>query len=67
MSLPWLAQADPEVYIEPDFRVPPLIGTAVMRRDIGNQIGGVVREMLNRHAAGRDSPAPRDENRLNEK
>lgn len=46
--------------------MPPLIGTAVMRRDIGKQVGGVVQEMLKRYSAGRDDAAPRDENGRNE-
>lgn len=37
--------------LEPSFWVPPLIGPAVMRRDIAAQIGGVVREIERRQAA----------------
>ena len=47
--------------IEPDFWVPPLIGAALMRRDIGKQIAGVVREMLRRHAAGDDDETLRND------
>lgn len=47
--------------IEPDFWVPPLIGTALMRRDIGKQVAGVVQEMLRRHAAGRDDATLRND------
>jgi len=45
--------------IEPDFWVPPLIGTALMRRDIRKNVEGVVQEMLRRYAAARkDAAAP---------
>jgi ribosome-associated toxin RatA of RatAB toxin-antitoxin module len=37
--------------LEPSFWVPPLIGPAIMRRDIAAQIGGVVREIERRQAA----------------
>jgi len=37
--------------LEPSFWVPPLIGTMVMRRDVANQIAGVVREIERRHKA----------------
>jgi ribosome-associated toxin RatA of RatAB toxin-antitoxin module len=37
--------------LEPAFWVPPLLGPAVMRRDIAAQIGGVVREIERRQAA----------------
>lgn len=53
--------------LEPDFWVPPLIGTALMRRDIGKQVAGVVQEMLKRHGAGRDSDAPRNDSQSSEK
>jgi len=36
--------------LEPGFWVPPLLGTALMRRDVGRQVAGVVNEMLRRHA-----------------
>jgi len=49
-----------EAELEPDFWVPPVIGAALMRRDIGKQIDGVVQEMLKRHGTGRDSDAPRN-------
>jgi len=39
-----------EAEIEPDFWVPPLIGTALMRRDVGKNVEGVVREMVKRYA-----------------
>jgi ribosome-associated toxin RatA of RatAB toxin-antitoxin module len=48
--------------LEPDFWVPPVIGAALMRRDIGKQIDGVVHEMLKRHGAGRDNDVPRNDN-----
>lgn len=37
--------------LEPLFWVPPLLGPAVMRRDIAAQIGGVVREIERRQTA----------------
>jgi hypothetical protein len=40
-----------EAQLEPDFWVPPLIGSVIMRRDVARQVDGVVQEMLRRHAA----------------
>ena len=37
--------------LEPSFWVPPLIGPAVLRNDISNQVAGVVREIERRQAA----------------
>ena len=48
-----------EAEIEPDFWVPPLVGTALMRRDIRGNIEGVIREMLRRYAAARGKTAAR--------
>ena len=47
--------------LEPGFWVPPLIGSALMRRDISRQIGGVVQEMLKRYAAARGAAASPDD------
>jgi len=38
--------------LEPGFWVPPLLGTALMRRDVARQVAGVVNEMLRRRARG---------------
>ena len=38
-------------YCTPDFWVPPLIGTYLMRNDVRNKVQSVVREMLRRSAA----------------
>lgn len=37
--------------LEPAFWVPPLIGPAILRRDISSRIAGVVREMVRRQGA----------------
>ena len=36
--------------LEPAFWVPPLIGTAVLRHDVADQVAGVVREIIRRQA-----------------
>jgi ribosome-associated toxin RatA of RatAB toxin-antitoxin module len=40
-----------EAVLEPSFWVPPLIGPAILRRDISSRIAGVVREMVRRQGA----------------
>ena len=42
--------------IEPDFPVPPLIGTLVMRLQIEGQLDAIAREVAKRHAHGEGSP-----------
>ena len=44
--------------LEPGFWVPPLIGPAVMRSDVGGQIPGVVREIERRRDAGSTATRP---------
>jgi hypothetical protein len=47
-----------EAEMEPDFWVPPLIGPAVMRRDVASQVAGVVREIERRQALAQPQPQP---------
>jgi ribosome-associated toxin RatA of RatAB toxin-antitoxin module len=44
--------------IEPDFWVPPLIGSGVLKRNVERQVSGVVQEMLKRYGAGATTAAP---------
>ena len=44
--------------IEPDFWVPPLISSGVLKRNVERQVSGVVQEMLKRHGAGATTAAP---------
>ena len=41
---------------EPDFWVPPLIGPAVVRRDVADQVAGLVREIMRRQALMQTQP-----------
>jgi len=47
-----------EAELEPAFRVPGLIATALIRRNVARQFGGVVSEILKREAV-RNAAAPR--------
>jgi len=47
-----------QVEIEPGFWVPPLIGSALMRRDVRRKIDAVVQEMQKRYAAAHPRAAP---------
>jgi hypothetical protein len=44
--------------IEPGVWVPPLIGTALVRRDVRRQLAALAAEMHKRHAAAAESAAP---------
>ena len=50
-----------ESEMEPDFWVPPLIGPAVVRRDVSNQVAGLVREIMRRQALVQSQPIPKPE------
>jgi len=47
-----------ESEMEPDFWVPPLIGPAVIRRDVAGQVAGLVREIMRRQALAQPQPKP---------
>jgi hypothetical protein len=42
----------------PDFWVPPILGTVLIKRDVRAKLAHVAREMLKREAAQRNRPAP---------
>lgn len=42
----------------PDFWVPPILGTILIRRDVLAKLEQVAREMLRRHTARQSSPSP---------
>ena len=50
-----------DVQLEPDFWVPPLLGTALMRHDIKKNFEGVIKEMQKRYviSSGKIVAAPR--------
>ena len=50
-----------ESEMEPDFWVPPLVGPAVIRRDVASQVAGLTREILRRQALAPQQPIPKPE------